>query len=235
MDSFYTPTHNVSSGFLVIDGDEFAHLTHVMRKKEGDRIRVADGAGNAYDVRIEEIMKRSARCTIVQHHHRLHEPEVDVTLAVALLKNGSKFDFLVEKCTELGVKTIIPLRTERTIPQQARTDRWQKLALAAMKQSMRCLLPTVHDVQAFSAFLSSTPPSSLKIIPHEHIESPLITEVVRTREHQRVTVCIGPEGGFSDDEIAQARSAGFQPVTLGPRRLRTETAAVVSVAFCVMS
>lgn len=235
MDCFYTPPHNVSSGFLVIDGDEFAHLTHVMRKKEGDRIRVADGSGNAYDVRIEAITKRSARCAIVQHHHRLNEPEVEITLAVALLKNGSKFDFLVEKCTELGVKTIVPLRTERTIPQHARTDRWQKLALSAMKQSMRCVLPTVQEAQAFASFLSSISPSSLNLIPHELIASPSITDMLRTREHQRVTVCIGPEGGFSDSEIAQARSAGFQPITLGPRRLRTETAAMVSVAFCVMS
>lgn len=234
MDYFYTPPHNISSGSLTIDGDEFAHLTHVMRKKAGDLIRVADGAGNAYDARIEEIAGRHARCRILRQHYRLHESDVDVTLAVAMLKNGSKFDFLVEKCTELGVNTIVPLRTERTIPQHARTDRWQKLALAAMKQSARCILPTVHEVQAFDLFLSSTPHSFLKIIPHEKVESPMITEALRTRDYQRVVVCIGPEGGFSDDEIAQARSAGFRPVSLGTRRLRTETAAIVAAVSCLM-
>ncbi len=234
MDYFYTAPHNISSRTLTIDGDEFVHLTHVMRKKVGDAIRVVDGAGNAYDVQIEEIAKRSARCSILKHHDRLHEPDVDVMLAVALLKNGSKFDVLIEKCTELGVNAFIPLRTERTIPRHARTDRWQKLALAAMKQSARCVLPRVHDVQEFGSFLSAAPQSSLNIIPHEKTEAPTPAELLRRHEHQHVVICIGPEGGFSEEEIAQAQAAGFRTVSLGARRLRTETAAIVSAALCLI-
>ncbi len=234
MDYFYAPPSNVSSGFITIDGDECAHLTHVMRKKVGDTIRVVDGTGNAYDARIEEIARRSARCNILQHHRRLHEPDREVTLGVALLKNGSKFDFLVEKCTELGVSSIVPLLTERTIPQRARTDRYQKLALAAMKQSARCVLPTVHNVEHFTAFLSPVPQSSLKLIPHEQVATPTLTDVLRGRAFQSIVVCIGPEGGFSDEEIDQAQAAGFIPVSLGTRRLRTETAAIVAVALCLL-
>jgi 16S rRNA (uracil1498-N3)-methyltransferase len=231
MEYFYTPPSLVSSSHLVIEGDEFSHLTHVMRKKVGDAVRVVDGSGMAYDVVIDDIEKRSARCEITARHDRLNEPEADVTLAVAVLKNFSRFDFLVEKVTELGVNTIVPLLTERTIPRHAKVERWQKLALAAMKQSGRCALPAVKELTRFTDLLDSTPKDSLKLIPHEKASATTVSEVVKHRTLRPVMVCIGPEGGFSDEEIGRAMRAGFIPVYLGTRRLRTETAAIVSVAF----
>ena len=234
MEYFYTPPPHISSDSLTIDGDEFAHLTHVMRKKAGDSIRVVDGVGNAYDATIVEIAKRTARCRIEKRYQRLHEPENSVTIAAGVLKNSSNFDFLIEKCTELGVSAFIPLFTERTISHHAKTDRGQKLALAAMKQCTRSVLPKVHDAKRFDEFLSSIPSSSLKIIPHEKVESPTIAEVVEKAKHDSIVICIGPEGGFSDEEIAAAQVAGFIPVSLGQRRLRTETAAIVAAAFSVM-
>ena len=231
MDYFYTPPHLITASDLTIDGDEFIHLTHVMRKKPGDGIRVVNGAGTAYDVTIAEISKRTARCEITATHSRLNEPQIDVTLGVAILKNASKFDFLVEKVTELGVNTIVPLITERTIPIHAKTARWQKLALAAMKQSCRCVLPAVKELVHFNDFLTSTSQHSLRLIPHEKAVRPL-TEACRLASKQAassIIICIGPEGGFSEAEITHAQGAGFVPVSLGPRRLRTETAAIASV------
>jgi 16S rRNA (uracil1498-N3)-methyltransferase len=233
MEYFFTPPHLIGRHELTVEGDEFAHLTHVMRKKPGDSIRVVNGAGTAYDAIIIDNGGHTARCEITATHQRLNEPEVDLTLGVAILKNSSKFDFLVEKATELGVTVIVPLITERSIPHHAKTNRWQKLALAAMKQSGRCVLPLVHETSQFENFISTPHPGSLQIIPHEKAEEGLKV-VLASRSHLRVVMCIGPEGGFSDVEIDSACGRGFRPVSLGPTRLRTETAAIVSVAAVVM-
>jgi len=232
MEYFYTPPQLIAAHELTIDGDEFVHLSHVMRKQPGDAIRVVNGAGTAYDVTIAEISKRTARCEITATHARLNEPETDVTLGVAILKNASKFDFLVEKVTELGVNTIIPLLTQRTIPRHAKTDRWRKLALAAMKQSGRCVLPIVRDLTSFQGFVAQSSASSIKLIPHEKAVRPLAYLPLQTAS--TIIICIGPEGGFSDEEVAVAERAGFTPCSLGPRRLRTETAAIVSAGVVLV-
>jgi 16S rRNA (uracil1498-N3)-methyltransferase len=231
MDYFYTPPDFIGPEELSISGNEFVHLTHVMRKTIGDSLRVVDGRGGAYDVVIADITKRYARCTIRRIHSQLHEPDVHVTLAVALLKNASRFDVLVEKTTEIGVVSIVPLVTERTIGRHAKVDRWQKLALAAMKQSGRSLLPTVHSPQQFTEFVSTTPmETDLRLLPDEQHQEPPIIEVLRRSAFASARLCIGPEGGFTEDEVTLARASGFVVVSLGPRRLRSETAAIIAVA-----
>lgn len=232
MEYFYTPPELIEPTTLTIADEEFVHLTHVMRKAPGDAIRVVDGLGTAYDVTIEEISRRSARCSIRTRHVRLNEPARSVVVAVALLKNSAKFDYVVEKATELGAAGIIPLLTERTIPRSARIDRWSKIALAAMKQSGRCCLPGVRPLVAFGDFLQQSGSDSLRVIPHEKTERPRLRDVIETGK-MPVQICIGPEGGFSDEEIQRAVSAGYIPVSLGTRRLRTETAAIVSVALAL--
>ena len=228
MEYFFAPPENISQHSLDIDGDEFSHLTHVMRKNQGDKFCVVNGAGTTYDVELVETTKKKAVCRILAQHDRLHEPDIDVTLAVGILKNGSNFDFLIEKCTELGVNTFVPLLTERTIPRHARVDRWQKLALAAMKQSGRCVLPKVRDAIKFSEFVSTVPGSAAKFIPHERVTSPSLSGFATNQRAKEIIFCIGPEGGFSEAEVAYATTKGFAPVTLGMRRLRTETAAILA-------
>jgi len=240
MEYFYVPPSGVSPPRLTIDGEEFQHLTHVMRRQPGDEIRVVDGKGNVYDARIVEVIRHEARCEIEAHRVMENEPAIAVTLAVGIVKNAARFDFLVEKATELGVRTIVPLTSERTIPQHAKTDRWQKLAIAAMKQSGRCMLPRVLPLTPLRRFLEEPPvplsgdiPSGrppLRLIPHEKEASRALRDVL-TREQQDTVICIGPEGGFSEDEVGQAVRAGFVPVSLGPRRLRTETAAITALSM----
>ncbi len=240
MEYFYVPRSSVSPPRLTIEAEEFQHLTHVMRKQPGDEIRVVDGKGNVYDVRIVEIVRRAARCEITAHRVMENEPGISVTLAVGIVKNGARFDFLVEKATELGVRSIVPLATGRTIPQHARTDRWQKLAIAAMKQSGRCVLPQVLPLTPFSRFIAGVPgagdehirpgPPPLKLILHEKEILRSLREAMATGPGDTV-VCIGPEGGFSEQEVDEAVRAGFLPVSLGPRRLRTETAAIAALTM----
>jgi 16S rRNA (uracil1498-N3)-methyltransferase len=167
-------------------------------------------------------------------HKRLNEANIDVTLAVAVLKNFSRFDFMVEKVTEVGVNTIIPLLTDRSIPRHAKVERWQKLALAAMKQSGRCVLPVVKDLTRLDDLIKASPESSLRLIAHEKANTVSLSEIAKPAKLRSVILCIGPEGGFSDSEIELANRRGFVPVYLGARRLRTETAAIVATSFLLI-
>jgi 16S rRNA (uracil1498-N3)-methyltransferase len=228
LDYFYAPPSAVSGGELRIGGGEFNHLSHVMRKQVGDRLMVVDGCGHAYEVEIVELSRHAARCVIRTPHGRVHEPSIHLSIAAALLKNPSRFDYLVEKSTEIGVSQIDPLLTERTIPGHGKQERWKKIALGAMKQSQRSVLPYVSSPGRFPDFVRSAPAGRLLLIAHESVTGPSLRDVLK--DHQSITIAIGPEGGFTDEEIADAMSAGFTPVTLGERRFRSETAALVAAA-----
>jgi 16S rRNA (uracil1498-N3)-methyltransferase len=229
MDYFYCPPGNVAGNELLVEGDEFSHLVHVMRKTEGDEIRVVDGKGNAYDVRLGELRKHTVRCAILRSEERHHEPSREVTLAVGVLKNPSKFDFIVEKATELGVKEIIPLLSERGIARHAKTGRWQKLALAAMKQCGRAYLPLVRELTPFDKLIVGHAQFDLSLVAHEGAEG-AGDPGLGNHDYRSVGVLVGPEGGFSESEISRAVALGWKLLYFGERRLRSETAAV---AACV--
>ncbi len=230
---FYVPSHRISRNECFIDGEEYSHLTHVMRKGVGDSVRIVDGAGTVCDVIIEDLSGKQARCRITARNQRLHEPAIHLTLGAAILKHGANFDFLVEKATELGVSAIVPLLTERTIPRHARRERWQKIALAAMKQSGRSVLPSISEPQTLEDFFIAAAGAGARLVPHEKADRPLLRHALPP-EISSVAVAIGPEGGFSDGEVEHAVSAGFLPVSLGPRRLRAETAAVITTGLLLL-
>jgi len=235
MEYFYAPRENISQESIKIEGEEFKHLVHVMRRKEGDTIRVVNGEGTAYDVTIINVRKKMAVGRIDGIMEGWNESSIDVTMGVGILKNPSKFDFLVEKVTELGVKNIIPMTTERTIPHHTKVERWRKLALAAMKQSGRSYLPRVDNLVALPDVLKTVRPYDLSMVCHESAAvTRTISEVfprASVRKDKSVLTLIGPEGGLSEEEYAECLAAGCIGVTLGPRRLRTETAAVAAAAL----
>lgn len=230
MDYFYAPPENISDRNVAIGGEEYSHLTHVMRKKQGDIIRVVDGQGNAYDVVLGGPGKGLASGEIIKSYHNHNESAVSLTLGVGILKNPSKFDFLAEKVTELGVRTIVPLQTLRTIPEHAKTDRWQKLALAAMKQCGRSYLPLIQPLTSLNDFLGQYDTAKLKLVAHEQEGGVTSVKELLNASVKSVVVLIGPEGGFAEEEIEQCRRAGYIPLYFGERRLRTETAAIVAAA-----
>jgi 16S rRNA (uracil1498-N3)-methyltransferase len=226
LEFFYAPPNAISGGMIRIDGDEFAHLSHVMRRQPGDIIGVSDGAGTSYVAEITALEKRMAVCAVRATHPGLRESPVRVVLAAALLKNPSRYDYLVEKATEIGVNAIVPIITERTIPRHARVDRWQKLALAAMKQSGRCILPLVHEPVTLATLLATrTTYADVCWMFHEDAEGD--TTGPEGTSH---LLLIGPEGGFTDAEVALGYTHGCAAIRLGPRRLRSETAAVAAAA-----
>jgi 16S rRNA (uracil1498-N3)-methyltransferase len=235
MDCFYVAPHNVRGKSLTLDGDEHKHLTKVLRRKVGEHVVAVDGVGNTYEVEITALGPHATPCRILSSSFRNNEPDVTVTLAQTILKHPAKFDFLVEKTTELGVSQIIPMMTEQVISKSARVERWQHVALAAMKQSCRSVLPLISPLSRFDDVLSRSKEFELKLLPHEQTESSqFIGSVIERDEIAKSTLLlVGPEGGFTDDEVKKAMLHGFIPVSLGKRRLRAETAGIVATAYAV--
>ena len=165
----------------------------------------------------------------------MNEPDLDVKLAVALLKNPSRFDFLVEKCTELGVREIFPMRTERTIVSKVHTDRLEKIALAAMKQCGRSFLPPIHSPMDFHEALTYLKACERKFITHEKAVEMIYGVKAVDAGSKTVGILVGPEGGFTEGEVQSAAQCGFQPLSLGSRRLRSETAAIVLVGAILLN
>jgi 16S rRNA (uracil1498-N3)-methyltransferase len=235
MDYFYVSPGEIHGGIAVIRGDEFKHLIRVVRKKEGEQIVLLDGEDNSYRVIIRSIGKDHAECEILEKMQRLNEPAVEVTLAVSVLRNPARFDVLVEKATELGVRTIIPMVTERTIPKGEKHSRLEKIALAAMKQCGRAYCPNILPLAPFEDVLSRAGQFSLRLLPHEQssVTTPINTVLGKYAGASSILVVVGPEGGFTEAEVAAAEQKGFLAVSLGPRRLRTETAAIAAVGWIV--
>jgi 16S rRNA (uracil1498-N3)-methyltransferase len=231
--AFYAPPSAFHGDRVVLPEDEARHAAKVLRKGAGDEIVVVDGEGGWHRVQIDHVSKRKVVGTRVGTRRRVGEMGVDVTLSVGLLKNRNRFETLVEKAVELGVRRLQPLRTERTEKESIRRQRIHNLLVAALKQSGRSVLPDVPDPQPLGAVLDSAS-DDVRLICHEAAgsEGPLLDVLRRTAtpDTASVHVLVGPEGGFTDTEVRTAADAGFVPVSLGPRRLRTETAGMTAAA-----
>ena len=229
MHRFYCPD---IADTLTLGEEDSKHCVRVMRMAEGDTIEVVDGNGTLYTCRIT--MAHPKRCAIevldkeVQTPHWGHR----IVLAIAPTKNLDRIEWLVEKCVEMGIDRIIPLRchnSERTV---LKTERLKKIMVAAMKQSLKATLPQLDEMTLLEQVVAE---------PFEGTRCIAYCDALLPREQRRtladvyrpgsdVMVLIGPEGDFSPDEVQAATTAGFIPVTLGESRLRTETAGLMAVA-----
>lgn len=229
-ESYYVKPNDVFGRELIISGDEAHHLLRVKRKKKGDRIWAVDGEGGAYEAEVLNSMKNKIICRIITKRRRIAEPVVDLTLAQGVMK-GDRFDLVVQKATEIGVKKIIPTVTERTEvkPGKNKVARWRKIAKSAMKQCGRCYLPEVTEEQPLQQVLTRGLDYNFRYISHLATDSMSLSVCCSSPNISscRVIIAVGPEGGFSDDELESAKQQEFQQVTLGPRRLRAETAGIV--------
>jgi 16S rRNA (uracil1498-N3)-methyltransferase len=213
-----------------LSGDEARHLRSVLRLGPGDRVFVFDGIGNEFEGVVKEFGKETVRIDELRRVEPARpESPLRITLAVSLLK-GDKFDLVVQKTTELGVAGIVPLETERADVRlrderdtHKRVQRWQRIALEAAKQSGRALVPTICPPQALHSLSEDT--GGMRLFFSERDGSSL-AEVVAEETPSAVIAIVGPEGGWTDKEIAAAREMGYQIVTLGGRVLRAETAAI---------
>lgn len=231
-ESFYVKPNDVDGDSLRFPPEEARHISRVLRKQTGDLVMAVDGAGTVYEAELTTVSSAAVTARILQRRRRIGEPSAELILAQALIK-GDRFDWVVEKTVELGIREIIPVISRYVQPaaKSGKTNRRQRIALAAMKQSGRSVLPVVHEPRNFRRAVSMGADCDLRLIAHAEGDSVPVTDAV-SREYRgmpRILLLVGPEGGFSDEEVQEALEQGFRPVTLGPRRLRAETAAVTLI------
>jgi 16S rRNA (uracil1498-N3)-methyltransferase len=234
---FYTESKNISGDILEIKGDELKHLARVVRKKVRDVIEVVDGQGNLYVVVLTNISKQSAQGEIQKRTRYAGEPNFQLTLAQAIPK-GNRFDLVVEKGPEIGVSAFIPLLCEHSIVEgtASRLSRWRKVAIAAMKQSIRSVLPEVTPAQTVHDVIRKKGLLKLGFIADSGDRARSLSEIIKELKQKSfqlksAIMLIGPEGGFSANEVEFALENGFHKFTLGRRRLRSETAGIVASAI----
>lgn len=234
MDSFFLETPPEDGRSFVLRGDEHHHLSRVMRMRVGEQLLAADGAGTMYRAAIDRIDKDETRCVIEAILPGSNEPRRSVTLVQAVLKNPAKMDWIVEKAVELGASRIMPVRTARSLPGADKSARWRAIALAAMKQCGRCRWPAVEAVTDIVHALDALDPTCALLMCHEATDTGETIEraLAALSADAPMAILIGPEGGFDAAELAVFDARGGVRVSLGLRRLRSETAAVAALARC---
>ena len=243
---FYAPPAAFASDrkSVTLSSEETRHARSVLRLRPDDEVYVFDGSGHEFKCTVEAIAKDSTKLRVLAEV-KVTRPEspLNLTLAIALLK-GEKFDFVVQKTTELGANVIVPLETERAEPRLRNPDdshkhvaRWQRIAREAAKQSGRASVPEIREpvrlgpLLKMSAIGDQTAPVTRLIFTERGGNS--FAEAVQTLPVRplRIIAIIGPEGGWSDQEIELARESGWHTVSLGGRTLRAETAAIAIVSL----
>jgi len=223
----YVPGVAPDDGLLRLGGNELRHL-RTLRLRPGAHLLVIDDSGAEHDVVLERLEARLAEARIVATTRPRRESPLDLTLAPALLK-GAKMDLVVEKATELGVRRIVPVVTRRSVGRGEHLERWRRIAVAASKQSGRVQLPEIDGPVSLDTLLARAWPG-LRLVPWEDETSVRFADLPATSA--AVVALVGPEGGLEPDEVDRARAHGYVSVSLGPRILRAETAAVVVAAAC---
>jgi 16S rRNA (uracil1498-N3)-methyltransferase len=221
------------NGVIQLDETASKHCVQVLRMKTGDAIELVNGQGYAAQAIIAEAGKK--KCTVqvtAQELRAATRPQH--TIGLSLLKNTARFEWFLEKATELGIGAIIPLLCTRTERQHFRHERMNNIVIAAMLQSQRYYLPTLHEPMPFANCIA-TNTSAQKMIAHcmEGDKQPLQNQL-----HEKAAsrlILIGPEGDFTGDEVEAALAAGFKAVSLGGSRLRTETAGVAAAVLLGMA
>ena len=220
---FYIPPQASETRQIILSETTSKHIVQVLRMKLNEKIKLTDGEGNIYTCIItDDNRKRSI--VQVQEHQFVQRPTPLTCIAISPLKNNTRFEWFIEKATEAGISQIIPLHCDRSEKVSLKTDRLQQIIISAMLQSQQCWLPVLHAVTSFKRALASSE------MPQKYIAHCIEGEPKKSLSQISITsvsgaiVCIGPEGDFTNDEIALAKALGYEAVSLGNTRLRTETA-----------
>ena len=229
MHKFFTPAELFSEKEAIIQGEDVKHIYKVLRLKEGQEIIVNNLHGEEYSGVIEEITKSEVRVSLKEKLERNNESPLEIFLFQGMPK-AAKMDLIVQKGTELGIKEITPVVTERVDVKLKgdfkKLDRLERIALEACKQCKRTLIPKINIPISFSELITALKDMDLVVVPYENAENFGIKSLIKSIDGKikTVAVIIGPEGGFEDSEINRLKENGAYIVTLGPRILRTETA-----------
>jgi len=232
---FYAAPSSFTETTVRLDADEARHLTRVLRLGSGARVFVFDGEGVEHECEVARVAKHEVDLNLLRRLDDVVESPLQLSLAQALIKSD-KFDWVIQKATELGATRIIPLVTEHSDIKRAeeragqRLQRWRRISLEAMKQCGRRRLVEICEPAAFDEFCGSAARGACLIFSEQGGGS--LAEVSASlREFNQLSLCVASEGGWSERELRKAASCGFTPVSLGSRILRTETAAIVAVSL----
>ena len=237
MHRFYCPHTDFSPQKISItNSGEIHHLTNVLRMSKGDQLELFNGQGDEVTGLIESISILEVQVLVTDRRHK-KKISVPIVLACAVPKKA-KFESIIEKCTELGVDEIIPMRTARTEViltddrLERKNTRYQTVAVNAAKQSARATVPVVHPQRSFKETIASFDEKTLCIIPCLAGERTSLRSVLENAQGcQKIVFLIGPEGDFTPTELSAALKTGFIPVTLGETTLKVDTAAITAVGF----
>jgi len=228
---FYAEELTIDTKQCVLSEETSKHVIQVLRMKIGEQLQLTDGKGNLFTASITDDNRKRCQVKIDNVKHQPSSVK-QIAIAISLVKNNTRFEWFLEKATEIGVSEIIPLICERTEKQSFRHDRMKSILVSAMLQSQQCWLPNLHDATKFTELIKRSTHQQ-KLIAHcEKDSKQSINQYINKSTSQ--LICIGPEGDFSKEEIALALGNNFIPVALGDTRLRTETAGIVAAALlCV--
>jgi len=229
---FYIESFDAASNSIVLDEDTSRHVVQVLRMKEGEIINLTDGQGNLITAEITDAHKK--HCSVqVNETSNQRQATRKITIAISLVKNTNRFEWFLEKATEIGVSEIIPLICERTEKQKFRYDRMKGICISAMLQSQQCWLPVLQEPIKFDNLSIQQFNQQQKFIAHcdegnKHSDSQF---QFTNSQFLHAIILIGPEGDFTKAEIDLALKNAFIPVSLGETRLRTETAGIVAATL----
>ena len=223
MNIYYAPPEQLHSGFVELVDQEATHASKVMRSREGDRLIVVDGHGGRYEGPIRRITKQSVQVEI-DDRQQFPQPQPQLMLGMGILKKRDRLEFAVEKAVELGAQDIVLFRSDHTIKKNVRMDRLESIVLSAMKQSLHTWLPSVTMVHSVEEAINRFPDAQ-GLMAHEKTDADIPVDL-SGNDADQFLLLVGPEGGFSEQEVSFAVEAGSQLVSLGSYRLRAETAAV---------
>jgi 16S rRNA (uracil1498-N3)-methyltransferase len=230
---FYIEEYDPSQKEIILDEDNSRHVVQVLRMTEGEKLNLTDGKGTLIETEIVDSHKKHCSVKIVNSQLTTRNSQ-QITIAISLLKNTSRFEWFLEKTTEIGVSEIIPLICDRTEKQKFRHDRMKGICVSAMLQSQQTWLPVLHEPVKYIEYIKLISPKQdlKKFIAHCDDQTGK-QNLSTLKPFNASIILIGPEGDFTKEEIQFALENNFIPVSLGETRLRTETAGVVASVLLV--
>jgi 16S rRNA (uracil1498-N3)-methyltransferase len=239
---FFVSANQIHGPRLVLTGNQARQISSVLRMRETEQIIALDDRGWQYDVRLDKVSSDLVKGEVLTKELAIGEPQMELTLYQALLKKDS-FEWVLQKGTELGIMHFVPLITQRCVVRQktikaAKLQRWRRIIREAAEQSGRGRLPELTAPVLLTEAFEHIAQYDQAFIPWEEEQEISLLQALRENSGERlaasrIAIIIGPEGGFGEEEIASAQAFGVRPVTLGPRILRAETAAVVASALAL--
>ena len=228
MQLFYHPNIYKNTSNCFFDKEESQHIAKVLRKKQGDTLHITNGKGFLFEGQLRFASPKQCEVSILKCQEQIHRP-YHLHLVVAPTKMNERYEWFLEKATEIGVDEITPIICQHSERTSLKLERFEKIILSAMKQSLQCYLPTLNPPITSAVFFKQMmTDTSDKYIAHCQENEKILLSHALTPLSERITILIGPEGDFSDEEINTAIAQGFRPTSLGDTRLRTETAAIVA-------